>query len=48
MKIVSGNSNISLAESIAQYLKVPLVNASIKKFPDKEIFVEIKENVRGE
>ena len=48
MKIVSGNSNICLAESIAQYLKVPLVNASIKKFPDKEIFVEIKENVRGE
>ena len=24
------------------------MDATIKKFPDKEIFVEIKENVRGE
>ena len=48
MKIVSGNSNIQLAEDVARYLKVPLVDAVIKKFPDKEIFVEIQENVRGE
>ena len=48
MKIVAGNSNIPLCQSIAKYLKVPLVKSSIKKFPDKEIFVEIQENVRGE
>ena len=48
MKIVSGNSNIQLAKNISSYLKVPTVKASIKKFPDKEIFVEIQENVRGE
>ena len=48
MKIVAGNSNIPLSQSIAKYLKVPLVKSSIKKFPDKEIFVEIQENVRGE
>tara|TARA_Y100001954_G_scaffold180217_1_gene191919 strand:- start:249 stop:1181 length:933 start_codon:yes stop_codon:yes gene_type:complete len=48
MKIVSGNSNIQLAKDVARYLKVPLVDAVIKKFPDKEIFVEIQENVRGE
>ena len=48
MKIVSGNSNIQLAKDISSYLKVPTVKASIKKFPDKEIFVEIQENVRGE
>jgi len=48
MKIVSGNSNQPLAKKIAEYLGVPLVDATIKKFPDKEIFVEIKENVRGE
>ncbi len=48
MKIVSGNSNIKIAKAIGEYLKVPLVKASIKKFPDKEIFVEIQENVRGE
>ena len=48
MKIVAGNSNIPLTISIANYLKVPLVKAAIKKFPDKEIFAEIQENVRGE
>ena len=47
MKIVSGNSNIPLAQEISNYLKVPLLKATIKKFPDKEIFVEIQENVRG-
>ena len=48
MKIVSGNSNLPLAKRISTHLGVPLVDAIIKKFPDKEIFVEIKENVRGE
>ena len=48
MKLVSGNSNKPLSENIAKYLGVKLVDATIKKFPDKEIFVEIKENVRGE
>ncbi len=48
MKIVSGNSNLPLAKKISKHLGVPLVDATIKKFPDKEIFVEIKENVRGE
>ena len=48
MKIVSGNSNIPLAQEIAKYLGIPLLKAVIKKFPDKEIFVEVQENVRGE
>ena len=48
MKIVAGNSNKPLSQEIAKYLGVPLLKASIKKFPDKEIFVEIQENVRGE
>ena len=48
MKLVSGNSNIPLSQDIAKYLGVELVKATIKKFPDKEIFVEIQENVRGE
>ena len=48
MKLVSGNSNIKLSKDIAKYLGVDLLKATIKKFPDKEIFVEIQENVRGE
>jgi ribose-phosphate pyrophosphokinase len=48
MKLVAGNSNRPLAEAIAQYLKVPLARASVRRFADMEIFVEIGENVRGE
>ena len=48
MKLVSCNSNNSLAESIAKKLKKPLCKCVIKRFADMEIFVEILENVRGE
>ena len=48
MKIISGNSNRPLSEAIATYLDIPLTNAEIKRFADMEVFVEIKENVRGE
>lgn len=48
MKIISGNSNRPLAEAISAHLKVPLAEASIRRFSDMEAFVEIKENVRGE
>jgi ribose-phosphate pyrophosphokinase len=48
MKIISCNSNRTLAENIAKYLKVKLIDADVKRFADNEIFVEIKENVRGE
>jgi ribose-phosphate pyrophosphokinase len=48
MKLIAGNSNAPLAGAMAEYLGVPLCGASIKRFSDNEIFVEIKENVRGE
>ncbi|QTD54828.1 ribose-phosphate pyrophosphokinase [Parasphingorhabdus cellanae] len=48
MKLMSGNSNLSLAQSVADYLDIPLTDASVKRFADDEIFVEIHENVRGE
>jgi ribose-phosphate pyrophosphokinase len=48
MKIIACNSNIPFAESVADYLKMPLTDASIKRFQDSEVFVEINENVRGE
>lgn len=48
MKIIAGNSNLPLAEAISGYLNVPLTKASIKRFSDMEVFVEIMENVRGE
>ena len=48
MKLVTGNSNLTVAKAVSDYLEIPLTDASVKKFADKEIFVEIHENVRGE
>ncbi|SDG37961.1 ribose-phosphate pyrophosphokinase [Roseospirillum parvum] len=48
MKVLSCNANRPLAEAIAAYLKLELTNASIRRFADMEVFVEIHENVRGE
>lgn len=48
MKIFAGNSNQQLAENICHYLGLPLGKASVRRFADQEIFVEIQENVRGE
>lgn len=48
MKLLACNSNKLLAQEIAKYLSLKLVDAEVKTFADHEIFVEIKENVRGE
>ncbi|MDT0576751.1 ribose-phosphate pyrophosphokinase [Croceicoccus sp. F390] len=48
MKIMSGNANLPLAQGIAAYLEQSLTDASVRRFADEEIFVEIHENVRGE
>ncbi len=48
MKIVACNSNRPLAEAVAAALNLPLTRASIRRFADMEVFVEIHENVRGE
>ncbi|MDX2074659.1 MAG: ribose-phosphate pyrophosphokinase [Alphaproteobacteria bacterium] len=48
MKIISCNSNIPLAQSMAEYLGTTLTQASVKRFADQEVFVEVQDNVRGE
>jgi ribose-phosphate pyrophosphokinase len=48
MKLLSGNANLPLAQAIADYLELPLTEASVRRFADEEVFVEIHENVRGE
>tara|TARA_B100000029_G_scaffold327997_1_gene320353 strand:+ start:2371 stop:3303 length:933 start_codon:yes stop_codon:yes gene_type:complete len=47
MKLLTGNSNKVLSKNIAKYLNSKLVNSSIRKFSDGEIYVEINENIRG-
>jgi ribose-phosphate pyrophosphokinase len=48
MKLMTGNANRPLAKAIADYLETPLTEASVRRFADEEVFVEIHENVRGE
>jgi ribose-phosphate pyrophosphokinase len=48
MKLLTCNSNHILANEISKFLNVKLLDAEVKRFADHEIFVEIKENVRGQ
>tara|TARA_B110000858_G_scaffold164510_1_gene190636 strand:+ start:727 stop:1659 length:933 start_codon:yes stop_codon:yes gene_type:complete len=47
MRIISGNSNPLLAKEISFELKEKIIDVSVTKFADQEVFVEINENVRG-
>jgi ribose-phosphate pyrophosphokinase len=47
MAIFSGNAHPKLAHDIARVLHIPLAKASVGRFSDGEINVEIFENIRG-
>src|ERR1700730_6156352 len=47
MKVFSGSAHRALAESICNYIGVPLGQATISSFPDGETYVRIEENIRG-
>ena len=47
MHIISGNSNPILAKEISLELKVKIIDVTVTKFSDQEVFVEINENIRG-
>ncbi len=47
IRIIACNSNPDLSNKVSQYLGVPLTEVEIKHFMDREISVDIKENVRG-
>ena len=46
-KVFSGTANQELSRQIAKYLGIPLSEASIKRFSDGEISIQIGESVRG-
>ena len=54
VRLIAGNSNPPLADAIARRIsvyrgeKVGLADARVERFKDKEIYVEIYDNVRGE
>ncbi len=47
LEIFTGNSNPALAREVCEYLSVRLGEAEVGRFPDGEVVVEIRENVRG-
>jgi len=47
MMVFSGNANPKLSQAIASHLKIPMGKATVDKFSDGEIMVEIGDNVRG-
>ena len=47
LMLFTGNANPQLAREIANYMKIPLGKASVTRFSDGEVQVEILENVRG-
>lgn len=46
--VFSGNANPKLALSVTQHLNIPLGRATVNRFSDGEVAVEINENVRGQ
>lgn len=47
LRIVTGNSNRSLAEKIAAFLGEKLTDCTVTRFSDGEVFVQINDNIRG-
>src|SRR4029079_14930439 len=45
--ILSGNATRPLAQKICEKLGKPLGHAEVRRFSDGEVFVEVRENVRG-
>nr|WP_027874598.1 ribose-phosphate pyrophosphokinase [Spongiibacter marinus] len=45
--VFTGNANPDLARKVAEHLRLPLGDATVSKFSDGEVFVEVNENVRG-
>lgn len=48
LMVLSGNANPKLALSVTQHLNIPLGRATVNRFSDGEVAVEINENVRGQ
>src|ERR1017187_6574552 len=47
LEVFTGNSNPALAREVTEHLGVKMGEAEVGRFPDGEVMVEIRENVRG-
>jgi len=47
MYILSGTASKSIAKDLSKLIKVPLLKTELKRFPDKELYVRILDNIKG-
>jgi len=47
LMVFTGNANPKLAEDVVKHLNIPLGRATVGRFSDGEVMVELLENVRG-
>lgn len=47
MMVFSGNANLALAQAVTKYLNIPLGAATVNRFSDGEVMVQLLDNVRG-
>src|SRR5690242_4859121 len=47
LEVFTGNSNPALAREVAEHLGVRLAQVEVGRFPDGEVMIEVRENVRG-
>jgi len=47
LKLITGNANRPLADKIAKYIGIELAECEVTRFADREVFVQINENIRG-
>src|SRR4249920_3963391 len=47
LMVFTGNAHPKLAEDVVRHLNIPLGRASVGRFSDGEVMVELLENVRG-
>lgn len=48
MKIISGTTAKIIGNDLSKSLKIPIINRTIKRFPDGELYIRIKDNIRNE
>jgi len=47
MKILMGSANVPLSKAVCEFIGTEPTHVTLKRFPDKEVFVKIDENIRG-
>jgi len=47
MKVLMGSANVPLSKAVCEFIGTEPTHVTLKRFPDKEVFVKIDENIRG-